>query len=278
MKLDVINSDGTRIPLVGSDYFTITDIDGMTTGNVSISSNSVSGNDGDFINSQRVNPRDVTFTFRFKNEIPPEETKRYITSFFKLKKEVVIELNYRDRISRLTGVVQSVDIPRFTNAVSAQVGIYCSNPFWEDVQALEELIDKIKNLHHFPIHPTAEELIVMGEMTETYSKNIINNGDVDVGMRMKIIATATISNPKIIRDDTNEFFEVAVTMNNLDELEVCTIKGKKSVTLNGQNIINKVVSGSTWLQLVTGSNLFVVTNNLGGLGMTFVVKANERYI
>lgn len=278
MKLDFITAEGVKIPLVGSDYFTITDIDGMTQGDVSISATTMSDTDGDYINSQAVNPRDVTFTLRFKDTVPVEDTKRYILHYFKLKREAVIELDYKNRVSRLTGTVQSIEIPRFGLGVTAQISLHCSNPFWEDVQAIQEAINDITNLHHWAIHPTSEEPIVMGEIMDAYRRTIINDGDVSVGIRMVVIVDRDVSNPKIMRDETSEFFEVAVDMHEKDELVISTIKGKKYVTLNGVSVINKVVAGSTWLQLEVGANVFVTTNNLGGKGMTFNVFANERYL
>ena len=278
MRLDLINNDGTKIPIANSEYFTLTDIDGMTEGDVSIESSELSGADGDYINSQTVNARDITLTLRFKDTIPVEETRRHILKYFKLKKNATLELEYKSRTTRLTGTVQSIEIPRFNFGVTAQISIHCSSPFWEDTQTMYDTISDVIPMHTFPIHPTEEEPIVMGEMTDTNQVRMINNGDVGVGMIITVVATGAISNPKIMRDKTSEFIEIAISMNTGDELVISTIRGNKTVMLNGNSVINKLVSGSTWLELDVGANDFVSTNSVGGDNMTVNISAREKYL
>lgn len=277
MRLDII-AGNERVPLIGNSYFDITDFDGFTEGNVSASSSTLADTDGDIISAQRVNARDVTLTIRFKDGVSTEVAKRYLLKYFKLKKEAVIELDYHDRISRLTGYVQSVSMPRFTLGISAQIDIHCSSPFWQDIANLETLISNVVSLHHFPIHPTEEEPIIMGLMSNIYQTTVNNDGDIDVGMIITIVAETTCSNPRIMIDKTDLFFQVNVTMQKDDELIINTNKGQKSITFNGENIINKIVAGSTWLQLPVGQTTIVCTNSLDGVGMIYSISANERYL
>lgn len=277
MELNYI-AGGTKVPLFGNPYFDITNIDGFTAGNVSISSSTLADTDGDIINAQRVNARDITITLRFKDGTQIEEAKRYLLRYFKLKKEAVLELDYNNRTSRITGHVQDINIPRFERAVTAQISIHCASPFWIDVSALEALISNVTSLHHWPIHPTAEEPIIMGAITNAYQAVVINDGDVDIGMIITIVAEKTCSNPRVMLDLTDYFFEVNVTMQPNDELIINTNKGQKSITLNGESIMNKIVAGSTWLQLAVGNNTVVCTNSSGGDGMLYSVKASERYL
>lgn len=278
MYLRLVADDGSKIDLFNNDYFTITDFDGMTEGNTSISSSILADTDGDTINAQMVNARDVTLTLRFKDTVSPELSKRFLLKYFKLKKEIVLELNYKDRISRLTGYVQAINIPRFTNSVTAQVDIHCSNPFWQDVDALVQMISDVQAMHHWPIHPTEEEPIYMGLLIGSYQSTIVNNGDVDIGMIITIVAEKAISKPRIMIDRTSDFLEVNVAMEAGQELIINTNKGQKSVTLDGVNVINKLVSGSTWLQLGIGETTIICSNNLSGEGMLVNVTANERYL
>lgn len=278
MRLELITNGNERIPLMGNQWFEITDFDGFTQGDVSMSVSNLADTDGDVINAQSVNPRDVTLTLHFRDTVQPEQAKRYLLRYFKLKKEVVIELNYQERISRLTGTVQSIEIPRFELGVRAQIDIHCSNPFWEDINAVVMEISNVVAMHHWPIHPTELEPIIMGTVTDAYQTTIVNDGDVAVGMVITITADREVSNPRIMIDRTTLFFEVTVDMEQNDELVIDTRKGQKSVRLNGENVISKLVAGSTWLQLDIGSNTIVCTNSLGGVGMVYSVSANERYL
>ena len=282
MKLQLVTGNNEKVPLMGNPWFDITDFDGFTQGDVSMSVSNLANADGDVLTAQYVNARDVTLTLHFKDMIRPEQAKRYLLQYFKLKKEVTIELDYQDRTSRLTGTVQSIEIPRFALGIRAQISIHCSNPFWQDINEIAMAISNVIAMHHWPINPTAEEPIFMGFITDAYQTTIVNNGDVEVGMVITITADVgdeeTVSNPRIMIDRTALFFEVAVDMKKNDELVINTNRGQKSVRLNGENVINKIVTGSTWLQLEVGSNTIVCTNSLGGTGMVYNVSANERYL
>ena len=270
---------GEEMPLVDNPYFTVTNIDGFTRADVGISSVAMSDMDGDIINSQTVTPRTVTITLRINGGVNPEEAKRYVTMFVKPKQTGILALNYKDRDTTLTGVVQTLDMPRFTNGVAMQFSLYCSQPLWEDVNALYAYITDIISMHHWPITPKVVPDIVMGEILEQKGQYVTNNGDVPVGMEISIIANGgAISNPKIMRENSYDFFSVDITMAERDELIISTVRGKKSVTLNGQNVIDKVTRGSTWLQLEVGINRLIITDDYEGVNMQFSLKARELYV
>lgn len=266
------------MPLFNNPYFTVTDIDGLTQADVSVSSTVMSDTDGDILTAQSVNPRSITLTLRIKQEINPEIAKRYVMSFVKPKASGSLYLDYKDRRMTITGVVQSLEMPRFSNAVAMQFTLYCSQPFWEDVEALAEMIANIVPMHWWPIEPKEEPDIVMGEIMETYTQSITNNGDVAIGMDITIVALGPVQNPIIYREGSNDFFGVTVTMETLDELRICTIKGRKTVTLNGELILDKVMQGSTWLQLEVGNNEIVINDDNGAVNMQFSLVSRERYV
>ena len=278
MELSFRDTKGGVMPLFGNPYFTVTDIDGLTMADVAISSNVMSDMDGDIITSQTVNPRTVTITLRVNQNINTEECKRYVTSFVKLKQKGELYMDYRDRIVTLSGVIQSFNMPRFSNAVAIQFALYCSQPLWEDVQALSAMISEVVPLHHWEIIPKEDADIVMGEIMDTKKQTIVNNGDVPVGMRITIVALGAVSNPVIYRDGTEEFFKVNVTMSDRDELIISTVRGEKYVRLNDESIIEKVAEGSTWLQLEAGENDFVIDADSGVDSVQLTLVARERYI
>ena len=130
-----------------------------------------------------------------------------------------------------------------------------------------------------------EEGIVIGEYDLTRSKNFFNEGDVSVGIEIEILAVATVTNP-IIYDSENNFFGVGygtadkqVKMQSGDKIVITTHRGKKSVTLNGVSIFNKIKPNSTWLQLATGDNRFAINSDDESLdNMTFSLSYKQRYI
>lgn len=278
MKLIFKNASGEEMPIFDNDYFTVTDIDGMTLADVGISSNTMADMDGDVINAQTVQPRNVTVTLRVKQTVNPEIFKRYVMQFVKPKQEGTLYMEYKERTVTLTGYIQSINMPRFSNAVAMQFNLYCSQPLWEDAQAIVAMISDVVSFHYWPIVPKEEPDIIMGEIMDTKNQTVINGGDVAIGMKMTIVALGNVSNPKIMREQSSDFFGVNVTMKELDELIISTVKGEKSVTLNGENIIDKVTKGSTWLQLEVGTNNFVIDDDYGAEFMQFSLVARERYV
>lgn len=278
MILNFRDAKGGEMPLFNNPYFTVTDIDGMTQADVGISSTVISDMDGDIVNSATVNPRTVTITLRIKQGVNPEICKRYVTQFVKMKQKGSLYMEYKERTAVLTGIIDSFDMPRFTNAVAIQFSLYCSQPLWEDAQVLVAMISEVVSMHHWEIVPKDDADIVMGEIMDTKMQTIVNNGDVPVGMRMTIVALGNVSNPMIYREESSEFFGVSVTMSDLDELIISTIKGEKTVTLNGENVIDKVMEGSTWLQLEVGENEFVISDDYDAEYMQFSLTARELYV
>lgn len=279
MYLSFKNARGEEMPLVDNPYFTITDFDAMTQSDVSISSTTMSEMDGDLINTQSIVPRTVTITLRVNGGVNPEEAKRYIMGFIKPKQKGTLALNYRERDTTLTGVVQNVTMPRFTNGVAFQFSLYCSQPLWEDVDALIVAITDVLSLHHWAIVPKEEADIVMGEVLDSKTNYIMNNGDSAIGMTITIVAKGgRVVNPRIMRENSYEYFSIDVSMEENQELVISTIKGQKEVTLDNVNIIDKVTKGSTWLQLEVGRNDLTVIDDNDAEFMQVSVKARELYV
>lgn len=279
MYLAFRNSQGDEMSLFENEYFTVTDIDGMTLADVSVSSNTMADMDGDIINAQSVTPRNVSVTLRVKQNVNPEVFKRYVTEFVKPKKEGTLYLNYRERTMLLKGIVQSIDMPRFSNAVAMQFTLYCSQPLWEDAQSLFAQISDIVSMHHWEIVPKEEPDIVMGEIMDTNIQTVINGGDVDIGMTMTIVALGEVVNPRIYKEATGEFFGLDITLAERDEVIISTVKGQKSVTLNGENIMDKITPDSTWIQLSVGRNNIVINDDASaGEKMQFSLVAKELYV
>lgn len=278
MYINFMNAAGEEMPIFGNDYFTVTDIDGLTKADVGVSSNTMPDMDGDIINSMTVTPRNVTVTLRVKDGVNPEDCKRYITGFVKPKQKGTLVMNYRNRTMLLHGVIQAMDMPRFSNAVAMQFTLYCSQPLWEDAESLLAMISDVVPLHWWPIVPKDEADIVMGEIMDANMQTIINGGDVPVGVKMTLVSLGDVANPRIYRDGSTDFFGVDITMAKRDELIITTVKGEKNVTLNGVSIMDKITLGSTWLQLEVGRNVIAIDDDYGAENIQFSLVAKELYV
>lgn len=290
MKLDFYNSSGDILTLTNNKYFHLISMDGQTSATADISSLVIGGVDGDTVNNVQAQPRTITLDFRIKTGVDVEEAKRAILAVVKLKKSGVLKWTQNSREVQISGIIESVDMPRWNNTVSMQISLHCEQPFWEDIEnAIQEISEAIA-LHYFTAYPNdmlyfPVDGIAFGEYDMSRTRTFTNDGDVAVGMDIEIMAFGTVTNP-IMYNDAGEFFGIGygtgskkVVMSSGDKIAISTHKGKKSVTLNGISVISKVKPKSTWLQLEAGHNTFSINSeDTETDNMTFTLMFKQRYV
>ena len=288
MKLDFISARGYRMPLVSNDLFDLAHVDGMTTAAASISSTALGSADGYIVNNVRANARQIVLDLRLKSGVNVEEAKRSILQVVKIKQLGTLEWSQNGRTVTISGVVESIDMPRFTNAVTMQISMFCAQPYWEDAEYIISQINESVALHWFEdsdvgmLHFT-EDGMPLGEYDTIRTKEFYNSGDVDVGLEISIVAFDTVTNP-IIYDGNGNFLGVGdetkpVQLQAGDNIVITTHKGKKNIMLNGQSIISKLRPQSTWLQLAAGYNLFTISSDDESItNMSFSLSYKQRYI
>lgn len=290
MKLSFISARGDVLPLVGNELFDITNIDGMTSATSSLSSVVTGGIDGDEINNVQAQPRGIVIDLRIKHSENVEDAKRTILQYIKLKQKGTLKWEQNKKVVNIVGIVESIEMPRFSNGVTMQISLHCEQPFWEDADYIVQQIDDAIRLHYFTTNPSdmlyfIDSGIPFGEYDISRTRHFHNAGDVAVGMEIEIIAYKTVTNP-IIYDTDGNFFGVGygtgnkkVVMQAGDIIRITTHKGNKLVTMNGTSILGRIRPKSTWLQMQAGENTFSInsdeeeTNN-----MTFSLIYKQRYV
>lgn len=290
MKLDYISARGDRLPLATNELFTLTHVDGMTTAATSIASSTMGGADGDIVNNVQANARPIVVDLRIKDGVDVEDAKRAVLRVVKIKQRGALVWTQNERTVTISGIVESVDMPRWTNAVTLQISMYCSQPFWEDLDFIVRQISEAIDLHWFTDSAAGmlyftEQGIPLGEYDTIRTKQFHNGGDVAVGMEISIVAFDTVTNP-IIYDGNGNFLGVGygngakqVQLAAGDNVVVTTHKGQKNITLNGKSILAKLRPQSTWLQMESGDNLFTINSDDDSLtNMTFSLIYKQRYV
>lgn len=288
LKLDFISARGDKLPLVNNPLFHLSHIDGQTLANTSIASSVIGGVDGDTVNNIQANPRTIIIDLEPRSGVDVEEAKRAILKVVKLKQLGGLLWTQNERTVVITGIVEAAEMPRWTEKAVMQITLHCAQPFWEDVDDVIQQISEAINLHYFTDSPAdmlyfPEEGVPLGEYDTIRTKSFYNDGDVAVGLEISILAHDTVTNP-IIYDQYGNYFGLGYDGNPLimqagDNAVITTHKGRKTVTLNGVNIFNKIKPNSTWVQLETGDNVFSINSDDESISnMSFSLIYKQRYI
>lgn len=298
LKLNFVSARGDVMPLAGNPLFHLKHIDGHTTASTSIASTVIGGVDGDTVNNIQAMPRTIIIDLQPRAGVNVENAKREILKVVKLKQQCNLIWTQNERTITITGIVENVDMPRWTETAVMQITLHCEQPFWEDIDAIIQQISDAINLHYFTESPVdmlyfPESGLPLGEYDTIRTKSFYNDGDVAIGLEISILAHATVTNP-IIYDQHGNYFGVGYTiiddngggaytnplvMQAGDNVVITTHKGRKRVTLNGVNIFDKIKPNSTWLQLETGENQFAInSDDASTSNMSFSLIYKQRYI
>ena len=272
---------GKTFDLFHNDIFDLINADGLTVANTSIATTTTPQIDGDTLQNIQANPRPITLDLQIKSGLDVERAKRQILDVIKIKKRGTLTFiqgaGTEQRTIEISGVVQTISMPRFTNAVIMQVSIYCNDSFWQDVNDVIVEISRIIAAHHFAVYFPVDNPIPLGVIDRQMQQTYNNDGDVDTGMIITIIATGTVTNPKIYNQN-GEFIGVDDTLTVGDKVVINTYKGKKTITKNGVSIFNKITSGSVFLRMETGTNVFSINADAGAQYMYFYVSFKRRFV
>ena len=280
-KLTYSAANGAMLDLFNDDYFDIVAADSLTSANVTIATMTTPSIDGDTVNNVQANPRAITFDLRVKNYVDVEFCKRHILNVVKIKQTGTLTFTQgtgdEQRIIEISGVVESIDLPRFNNNCTMQISLHCPDSFWQDINDLVFEISRIIGCHHFAVYFPMNAPIPLGVIDKQMTQSYTNDGDVTTGMIITIIATGDVTNPTIY-NSKGEYIGVNDSMVVNDKIVINTNKGQKTITKNGVSIFNKIKSGSSFLQMETGENQFTIDADSGDPFMYFNIMFKRRFV
>ena len=109
------------------------------------------------------------------------------------------------------------------------------------------------------IHPFTFP-IVYGSSTSSVSIDALNYGDLPA-YPVAITIHGPVNTPKIINTSTGEYIEVASNLDAAATLAISYDKDSLVVELNGNSVLDKVTSDSTFWKLQPGSNVISLTGS-----------------
>lgn len=264
-------------------YSSITGIDGIENTLYKMSS---SGQDGATVYGSKLSTREMALTImvQAKTEKELQENRIALLKLFnpKHKGKLIYERG---------GVIRSIDVdvvvaPRFTlNGIMSEnmtVILEASNPFWTDEALTVEAIAYWQGGFEFELEIPNDTGIEFGRKNEELIADIVNAGDVPVGMVIEFKASGLVTNPSLLNVITRDFIKINRTMKAGEVITVDTRFNNKSIKSlyqgDEENIFNYIDIDSSFLQLEVGSNYlkYDAESNLNNLEIE--IKFNNSYV
>jgi len=235
--------------------------------------------DGATVTSTKVNQREIVITGDIEENENKLKNRDCLIRFFDPHSQGTMFIT-RNNISRkIQYNVSSLSFPtnKMYNRIEFTLSLECTeDPYFSDAKNRGNYLTLINPQFTFPlvICPTK----IMGyKMFKPYMP-LINDGDKETGI--EIIATAKrgkVDNLKFILNN-NEYIKVNQTLEQWDVLQINTNPRKKSVLLNGVNIINKIDRTSTFFSLRIGKNILRYECDNGSTNVDINVLFYRKYL
>ena len=254
-KLILENETGQQIDLSKTaNRYMFSKIKGLNPPTGTVSTSSYAGMNGSYLNNAFIEKRNVVIPFEMRGfdvELRRHELYRVV------KPSRYIKIYYSTKNI-------SVYAENFEKLTNGQISILCPDIYWYSTETQIAEYSRVRGAFHF-VCPDNDEPFPIG-IYNTQDMMTINNSGDEVGFTLEI-SGGPAKNPTIYNALTDEYMQISGDIQKGDIITITTKTGNKTVLLEREgvvtNIINRLVSGSTWLNLKTGENKFYVTASEG---------------
>ena len=235
--------------------------------------------DGQNFNSMKIEPREITIygdIAKNDNEIINREK---LISFFNPKIQGTLFINHNDikrKASYRVSAAPKFETNKMADYIQFTIELECvEEPYLEDTQNSGGNLTEIIPQFAFPlaICPTK----IMGYKRYKDFMVINNKGDKESGVIIKVTAKDNAEGIKLTLND-DEYIYVDIAMVEGDVLIINTNPRKKSVTLNGENIINKIDRYSTFFSVKKGKNRIAYEVDEGSSNLDIEVDFYAKFL
>ncbi|MDE6520669.1 MAG: phage tail family protein [Ruminococcus sp.] len=258
MKFSLIleNEKGEKLNFSSTaNRYMTSKIEGLNPPNATISTSTYAGMNGSYLNNAFIEKRNVVINFEMRG-IDIEKRRHALYKVVRTSRYIKIYYRTPNIDVYTEGYVETCEINNFQQLINGQISIICPDIYWYDIRIQTAEYSPIKGAFHFPF-PDSGKSFLIGVYNIHNTITIQNDGD-EIGFT--IIFSGTASNPILTNANTGEYIQISGDISDGDTVTITTKTGGKTVTLerNGvtENIINRLVSGSTWLTLREGENKF----------------------
>lgn len=258
------NETGQQIDLSQTaNRFLFSKIEGLNPPVGTISTSSYAGMDGSYLNNSFIEKRNVVISFEMRG-FDVEKRRHELYKIVKPSRYIKIYYSTKNISVYAEGIVETCEIENFETLTKGQISIICPDIYWYSIETQIAEYSQILGAFHF-IFPDDDKPFPLGKYNTKNIMTVVNDGD-EVGFTLEISGGPAI-NPTLYNAETDEYMQIQGEILEGDKITITTKTGNKTVTLEREgattNIINRLVSGSTWLTLRTGENKFYLRASSG---------------
>lgn len=276
----IFKSNNNEIEMNKNTDIKIIDIKGIEASSYTINTIS-SEQDGAIVTSTKIEPREITITGDIEKNKNETANRDKLIRFFnpKVTGELYITRNNVER--KIQYRVSSLDFE--TNKLYEYIQFTLvlestEDPYFEDANNRGSKLTLISPQFTFPLVIMQDRKKIMGYKVYKPYMPLVNDGDKETGLEIVITASrGQMKNIKLTLND-NEYMQVNITLNQWDVLTINTNPRKKSVTLNGTNIINKIDRNSTFFNIGIGKSILKYECDDGATNIDINVKFYRKFL
>lgn len=256
------NQTGDQINMTATaNQYMASKIEGLSPPAGTISTSGYAGMDGSYLNNAFIEKRNVVISFEMRG-INIESKRHQLYKVVKPSRYIKIYYKTAGIDVFAEGYVESCEVQNFEQFTTGQISILCPDIYWYSTVSQMAYYSHVTGGFTFPF-PTEEnpEPFTLGQYNTNNIMEITNDGD-ETGFMLEIEATDNVRSPTLYNADTDEYLQITGDLQAGDIITVTTKTGNKTVTLDRDgvrtNIINRLISSSTWLTLREGKNRFYI--------------------
>lgn len=276
----IFKSNNNEIEMNKNTDIKIIDIEGIEASSYTINTIS-SEQDGAIVTSTKIEPREITITGDIEKNKNETANRDKLIRFFNPKTTGEFYITRNDKERKIQYRVSSLDFS--TNKLYAYIEFTLvlestEDPYFEDANNRGSKLTLISPQFTFPLVIMQDRKKIMGYKVYKPYMPLVNDGDKETGLEIIITASrGQMKNIKLTLND-NEYMQVNITLNQWDVLTINTNPRKKSVTLNGTNIINKIDRNSTFFSIGIGKSILKYECDDGATNIDINVKFYRKFL
>lgn len=274
-SLKVENDRGNTLELTNNPNYTVFKIEGLNPPQATINSSVNTTTDGSSINSVRLENRNIVIYMTMEGDVEANRINLY--KYFPVKKTVKLYFSNESRDIFIEGTVELIECDLFSQKQVAQISIICPKPYFKDVENLVTIFSDVSSLFEFPFNITKSG-VEISAITTNQRRSIINTGDIETGVIIKLFATGTVVNPVVYDVLKRNQLKLNFTMLASDTIVINTNVGEKSIELIRDgvtyNAMGYMAHDSSWFVMESGDNVFTYDADSGNsnLQLTFTTS------